>query len=142
MTKVNTEERAEKAVQLFSEGYNCAQAVYVTFSDVMGLDEKLAARIVGSFGGGMGKMHETCGTVTAMAGVISMLHDTSDNKSLVAKPLNYEYVRDVVGTFKTQNGSIICRELRSDTVEQKVSCKELIRRAATIIAEHINSLEE
>lgn len=140
MTKVNTEKRAEKAVQLFSEGYNCAQAVYVAFSDIMGLDEKLAARIIGSFGGGIGKMHETCGTVTGMVGVISMLHDTSDNKSPIAKPLNYEYVRDVVGTFKTQNESIICRELRSDTVEQKVSCKELVRRAATIIAEHINSL--
>lgn len=140
MTKVNTEERAEKAVQLFSEGYNCAQAVYMTFSDIMGLDEKLAARIIGSFGGGIGKLKETCGTVTGMTGIISMLHDTSDNKSPIAKPLNYEYVREVVGKFKEQNGSIICRELRSETVENKVSCKELVRRAAIIVSEHINSL--
>lgn len=142
MIKVNTEERAEKAVKLFSEGYNCAQAVYVTFSDIMELDPNLAARIVGSFGGGMGKMHETCGTVTAMAGIISMLHDTSDNKAPAAKMQNYEHVRTVVEHFREQNGSIICRELRSDTVEQKVSCKELIRRAATIIAKHINTLEQ
>lgn len=142
MIKVNSEERAEKAVKLFSEGYNCAQAVYVAFSDIMELDPNLAARIVGSFGGGMGKMKETCGAVTGMVGVISMLHDTSDNKAPVAKMQNYEHVRTVVEHFREQNGSIICRELRSDAVVEKVSCKELVRRAATTIAEHINTLEQ
>lgn len=140
MTKVNTEERADKAVQLFSEGYNCAQAVYVAFSDIMELNKTLAARIVGSFGGGMGKMQETCGAVTGMVGVISMLHDTSNNKAPIAKMQNYEHVRAVVEHFRTQNGSIICRELRSDAVVEKVSCKELVRRAARTVAEHINSL--
>lgn len=142
MTKVNTKERAEKAVQLFSKGYNCAQAVYATFSDIMELDQTLAARIVGSFGGGMGKLQETCGAVTGMVGVISMLHDTSDNKVPTAKMQNYGHVRDVVESFRRENGSIICRELRSDAIAEKISCKELVRRATTTVAEHINSLED
>ncbi|MEG2281948.1 MAG: C-GCAxxG-C-C family protein, partial [Rikenellaceae bacterium] len=138
MTKVNVEERANMAVSLFCEGYNCAQAVYVTFSDIMGLDKTLASRIIGSFGGGIGKMHETCGTVSGMVAVISMLHDTSNNKVAADKVKNYEYVRSVVEKFREQNKSIVCRELRSDAAVEKISCKELVRRASIIISEHIN----
>lgn len=140
MIKVDVKERAEVALSLFGEGYNCAQAVYIAFSDIMELDKDLAARIVGSFGGGMGKMEETCGAVTGMVSVISMLHDTSNPNDPKAKMLNYEHVRSVVGEFRAQNESIICRELRSDAISEKVRCKELVRRAATIVANHINSL--
>ena len=49
---------SEKAVALFKSGYNCAQAVFVAFSDVTGLDEKTALMLSSSFGGGMGRMRE------------------------------------------------------------------------------------
>ena len=46
----------EKAVALFTQVYNCAQSVFVAFSDVTGIDEKLAKRLSSSFGAGMGRM--------------------------------------------------------------------------------------
>ena len=55
-----------KAAELFLGGYNCAQSVAVAFCDVTGLEEKFAARMVSSFGGGMGRIREVCGAVSGM----------------------------------------------------------------------------
>ena len=46
-------DHTEKAVSLFTQGYNCAQSVFVAFSDVTGMDEELAKRLSSSFGAGM-----------------------------------------------------------------------------------------
>ena len=63
----------EKALELFHSGYNCAQAVAVAFCDVTGLDEKLTAKMVSSFGGGMGRLREVCGAVSGMFMVLGIL---------------------------------------------------------------------
>ena len=57
-------DHAEKARALFLEGYNCAQAVLCAFDDLTGLDRETSARLASSFGGGMGRMREVCGTVS------------------------------------------------------------------------------
>ena len=67
-----------KAAQLFSDGYNCAQAVAAAFSDVTGLDEKRSARMASSFGGGMGRMREVCGAVSGMLMVLGLLYGYDD----------------------------------------------------------------
>ena len=63
-----------KAAELFLRGYNCAQAVVVAFGDVTGLEEKYAARLISSFGGGMGRMREVCGAVSGMLLVAGLLY--------------------------------------------------------------------
>ena len=45
---------AEKARDLFREGYNCAQSVVGAFHEEMGLSLSEATRLASSFGGGMG----------------------------------------------------------------------------------------
>ena len=42
-----------KAAELFLQGYNCAQAVAVAFSDVTGLTPEFSAKMASSFGGGI-----------------------------------------------------------------------------------------
>ena len=46
-------EREYQAIQHFMNGYNCAQAVLLAFSDMVGMDEKTCAKLSSSFGGGM-----------------------------------------------------------------------------------------
>ena len=43
----------ETAVDRFSNGYNCAQAVLVTFAPDLGIDADLALRLACGFGGGI-----------------------------------------------------------------------------------------
>ena len=59
-------EYGKRAEQLFTEGYNCSQAVLLSYSDITGLDDKTAAMLASGFGGGMGRMREVCGAVSGM----------------------------------------------------------------------------
>ena len=67
-------DHSEKAVRLFAEGLNCAQAIFTAFADVTGMDEELAKRLSSSFGGGMGRMREVCGTCSGMFMVAGILY--------------------------------------------------------------------
>ena len=67
---------SEKAMNYFSEGYNCAQSVVLTFADEVGMDKKTALMLSSSFGGGMGRLREVCGAVSGMfiiAGLVKIV---------------------------------------------------------------------
>lgn len=60
------EERIEKAVDFFKSGYNCSQSVVLAFADMYGFTQEQAARMAASFGGGIGRMRQTCGAACGM----------------------------------------------------------------------------
>ena len=78
--------KGEIAKEYFENGYNCAQAVALAFSDEMGLDGYTVARLTGGFGGGIGRMREVCGTGSGAAFVRSALYGSADAKDSKAKP--------------------------------------------------------
>ena len=104
-------DHAEKARTLFLEGYNCAQAVFCAFDDLTGLDRETSARLASSFGGGMGRMREVCGTVSGALLVLGLVCGYSDPEDIKAKKDHYHLVQEFARRFKELNGSIICREL-------------------------------
>ena len=57
---METKNRIEKAVELFKSGYNCSQSVVGAFADMYGFTEEQAFRMSASFGGGIGRMRQTC----------------------------------------------------------------------------------
>lgn len=101
----------EKAKELFLEGYNCAQAVFVAYADRYGLDKELALRLSASFGGGMGRMREVCGAVSAMFMVAGMETGQVRPRDPMAKKANYDMVQKLARRYKEEYGSIICKEL-------------------------------
>ena len=104
-------EHGMKAAELFYKGYNCSQAVAVAFCDVTGLDEKMTAKMVSGFGGGVGRLREVCGAVSGMVFVLSCLYgyDVTDAEGF--KKELYKKVQTLAGSFKEQCGSIVCREI-------------------------------
>ena len=64
MKDFDLEERVNRAVQNFEAGYNCAQSVFLAYSDIFELDMETAKKMSVSFGGGVGRMREICGTVS------------------------------------------------------------------------------
>ena len=141
---------AEIAEQLFKQGYNCSQSVIGAYCEKLGLDFETAMRLSSSFGGGMGRLREVCGAVTAMFMVAGLLEGYSDPQNIAAKKKHYELIQTLAEKFKKQNGSIICRELlaldekqsnpvpeeRTETYYKKRPCAELVRCAGEIIDEH------
>ena len=140
---------ADKARDLFLEGYNCSQAIACAFSDVTGIDEKTSALLASSFGGGMGRMREVCGAVSGALMVLGTVHGYSDPKANDEKKELYVLVRQFADRFREENGSIICRELlegvstsaggnpeqRTGEYYKKRPCPELVYSAAAILDE-------
>lgn len=139
--------RKEKAEELFIQGYNCAQAVFLAYADRMDMDEKTAAKLASSFGGGMGCLREVCGAVSGMFMVTGMLYGYDDPKAPEEKKEHYGKIQELAAKFKEQNGSIVCRELlgldgganrqtpelRTAEYYKKRPCKELVGMAAEIL---------
>lgn len=104
---------SEKAAQLFVAGYNCSQAVFGAFAEDCGLDLKTALKLSSSFGGGMGRLREVCGAVTAMFAVAGILSGYSDPADKKAKDEHYKLIQQFSEQFKAAHSTYICRELLS-----------------------------
>lgn len=100
----------EKAKELFLQGYACSQAVLGAYAREVGLDEQTALKISLPFGGGIGRLRETCGAVSGMLMALGLKYaDTAPTAQ--AKADVYARVQELVRRFKEENGSVICREL-------------------------------
>src|SRR4030066_960128 len=101
----------EKAGACFNEGFMCSQAVLSAYAEQFGLDHEAALRVSAAFGGGMGRMGETCGAVTGAFMVIGLKY----GRTAVQDPQSHEkttrLVKEFVDRFKAIHGSIVCREL-------------------------------
>ncbi|MBR3642562.1 MAG: C_GCAxxG_C_C family protein [Parasporobacterium sp.] len=101
----------QEAKRLFMEGYNCAQAVFCAFCDKTGLDIDTAARLSSSFGGGMGRLREVCGTVSGALMALGAIYGYDAPGDLEAKKKHYRLVQEFAQKFREKNDTIICREL-------------------------------
>ena len=83
----------------------------MAFSDMTGLDQSFAAKMISSFGGGMGRLREVCGAVSGMAAVAGILYGYDSPTDDEAKKNHYALVQQLAEAFRQETGSIICREL-------------------------------
>ena len=147
MEKINVEERVERAVAFFKEGYNCSQSVVAAYADIYGYTTEQALMMSASFGAGIGRMRETCGAACGMFLLAGLQTGCTDPKDLAAK-------------FAHINGSIVCAELlglreksqsgigsptapqeRNAEYYKKRPCVEMVRSAATLFGEYLNTQE-
>lgn len=112
---------SEKAKELFASRCNCAQAVFAAFCDETGMDMETALKLCSSFGGGMGKLRDTCGAVTAMFMVAGLKYGYSDLTDADAKAAHYALIRQLAARFREKNGSYVCRELLGITGPEDMS---------------------
>ena len=102
-----------KSLTLFSQNYNCAQAVTAAFAEFCPFDEDLALQISCGFGGGFGGLHLLCGAVSGMAILVGALE--CDPKKPEAKKPVMQKVKALVVDFEGRNDGLI-------------QCSELLRR--------------
>ena len=117
-------DHAVLARENFIRGYNCAQAVACAFCEEMGLEEAAVARMVSSFGGGLGKQREICGAVSGAAFVLGVLRGYSDPEATTEKTEHYARIQDFSARFKEAHETIICRELLKNLSLKKVNSPE------------------
>jgi len=127
-------EHSKKAAELFAQGYNCAQAVFVAFCDVTGLSEEKALKLSASFGGGMGKAGEVCGAVSSCIMVLGDKCAPDDPRDAELKQEFYKKVKQILDEFAAVEGTYICREL---TAVDKSGCEGYVKTAADILEKYL-----
>ncbi len=144
---------SQKAGELFKNGYNCAQSVFCAFADDLGLDFETALKLSSSFGGGMGRLREVCGAVSAMFMIAGLKYGYTQPNDDKIKGEHYERIQFLANEFIKKNNTIICRELLGLDIEHDSPipakrtpqyykdrpCEKLVKEAAEIISDYINS---
>ena len=150
------EERIEKAISLFKEGFNCSQSVVAAYADLYGYTQEQALKMSASFGGGIGRMRQTCGAACGLFMLAGLESGCTEGKDREGKEANYKMVQEFAEEFRKRNGSLICAELlglaknaptpttpdaRTAEYYKKRPCVEMVRSAATLFGEYLNTRE-
>ncbi len=141
----------DRAVALFMEGYNCAQATAGAFADDFGISRESILRMTAGFGGGIGGLREKCGAVSGMVFVTGLYAGDYNPEDAEAKKRLYDLVKEVNAEFTERFGTTCCRELLEkaecpappDPSERNAQyyasrpCARLVGAAAEIISKKI-----
>ncbi len=136
----------KQARENFLNGYNCAQSVFLAYTQELGFDNETALKLSSSFGGGMGRLREVCGAVSAMFMIAGLKKGYTENNNDDVKAKHYTLIQKLAKEFEQENGSIICRELlgldgadnpvpskRTTKYYAERPCEEFIASACRII---------
>lgn len=147
---MNTEDMlaVDRAEALFREGYSCSQSVLMAFAPRFGMPEKQAALVASAFGGGMARHGWTCGAVSGALMVMGLHAGHATAEDTATKEELYSRVQALVARFEERHGATACRQLVGanmlDPAERQAAsdrgvfttlCPQLVRTAATLVAE-------
>jgi len=143
---------ADRAEALFTQGYNCAQAVFGAFAEDVHLPIDTMMKLSSSFGGGMGRLREVCGACSGMFMAAGLLYGYAGPEEGAVKANHYALIRSLAAQFEAVHGSIVCREIlgrRAEvggTPEKRTQeyyaarpCVKCVRCAAEILEKYIES---
>ena len=140
--------KADEAVKFFSS-YNCAQSVLCAYASDCGLETDKALQAAVGFGGGMGKLQETCGAVSGAIIALGLSSGFKEGDSRDKISANYEKVRQLITDFSARKGTVRCRDLLgcdlSTEEGQKVfkegnlrdKCKDYIRLCCELLDKYL-----
>ena len=143
--------RREIAMENFKKGYNCSQAIILAFADMLPIDEETLSKMASSFGGGMGRLREVCGSVSGMFMIAGLLYGYDGPETGQVKADHYARIQELASRFEEEHGSIVCREMlglsvrhdvpvpeaRTEEYYKKRPCAEIIGDAAEILEKYI-----
>lgn len=139
-------EREKQATAYFESGCNCAQAVLMTYADLLGLTPAQSAMVSVGHGGGMGRLRLHCGAFSAAVMLAGAL-EGPEGADKEHRPETYARVQEIYRRFLAMNGTISCAELlgragvpenptpeeRTPEYYAKRPCPRIIRSACQII---------
>ncbi len=128
-----------KAQGYFDEGYACSQSVLLAFSGRFDLDERTVKLISSTFGGGMGRLRQTCGAVTGGFMVLGMAFGNEHPNDMETKLHAYQKVRELYHQVEGIHGTANCRELllkhaSEAQIEERKHHKIICRRVVGDVA--------
>jgi len=98
------------ATAAFRLKYNCAQSVILAFPELIKGSEETVLMQAFGFGGGMGRLQETCGALTGAYMVIGLWKGSGTPDEVRKESIN-KSIQDITAEFRSEWGTVYCRDL-------------------------------
>lgn len=135
-----------KAQAFFDEGYACSQSVLLAYAGHFDIDERTAKLISSTFGGGMGRLRQTCGAVTGGFMVLGLAYGNELPNDMETKLAAYKKVRELNLKVEEIYGTCNCAELLkkhateadvSERKHHKIICRLIVSEVAGLVYEQL-----
>ena len=139
-------ENNHPALDYFTRGYSCSEAVAAAYATKLGLDRETVVKIATGFSGGMAQ-GKTCGAVTGAFMVLGLTAGSGVIGDACSRDRVYLLVQEFTQRFTERCGATRCRDLlaingidmntpgQMKTLRQTGPCAEMVRAAAGILDE-------
>ena len=127
--------KEEQAVDIFKQGYACAQAVAGAFCEELGLSLEKALEISCAFGAGFSLNRNTCGALSAMGLVVGAVigdHTPQAKKQVYA--CVKELTRNFENNFKSTQCSVLLKNVSRKSSEKPMERDEQYYKERPCIA--------
>jgi len=144
MSDVNIKEQLpvearNKAGNYFKEGYNCAEAIFLTYQPLLSpeIDPSLV-RLFTGFGSGLGESGCMCGALTGSIAALNMIKGRTSNQ--LSRDEAYELAKEFTDRFTEKYGATCCRVLNQhpfETKEHLVNCLKITGNTSKLMMEFL-----
>ncbi len=138
--------KADEAIALYKQGFNCAQSLLAVFGPEYGVDRDTALRLAQGFGAGIARTDNICGQVSSPVMILGLHYGGTHADDAAAREKTFQAVGEFIKEFRTRNGTLNCTGLlgynlsdprqAAEAKEQKVTaarCPGFIQDAVEIL---------
>lgn len=135
-------EARNKAGSYFKEGYNCAEAVFLTFRDYYGKDiDPDMVKLFTGFGAGVGESGCMCGALVGSIAAINMIKGRTSNHDNQKRIDAYKMAGEFHNRFEEKFGATCCRVLKNGlkygTKECLTNCLKITGNTSKMLIEFL-----
>ncbi|HBX22352.1 MAG TPA: hypothetical protein DEF34_01770 [Desulfotomaculum sp.] len=128
-----------KAGESFRSGYNCSEAIFTAFRELVAPDlNPELVRVFTGYGGGLGHAGCMCGALTGSVAILGLLTGRVNNEGDREKC--YEHARNFHDRFEQKYSATCCRVLNPhpfDTTEHLKNCLKITGNTAKMLTEYL-----
>lgn len=133
-------EARNKAGGYFKEGYNCAEAIFLTYRELLDpeMDPSMVKLMTG-FGGGLGEYGCMCGALSGSIAALNMIKGRTTNQ--VSRDEAYKMANEFAEKFTEKYGATCCRVLNPhpfETREHLTNCLKITGNTSKMLMEFLD----
>lgn len=143
--------RVDKAVDMFKDGYSCAQSLLGVYGPLLGVEHEVALRLAAPLAGGVSRTDGPCGAATGALLVLGLKFGHSDPDDEIGSERIRDLTQDFLRLYAERTGSTLCTDIlgvnlsvpadleRAEAEElYDVSCPGAVRTAAELLEEMLD----
>lgn len=132
-------EARNKAGDYFKEGYNCAEAIFLTYRELLAPEmDPAMVKLMTGFGGGLGHHGCMCGALSSSIVALNMIKGRTTNQE--SRDEAYELAKEFAEKFEDKYNATCCRALNPypfDTQEHLKNCLKIIGNTSKMLMEYL-----